>query len=145
MDRTSNYFNFCVSKIKTIKYQKKSSEQGSDSIPYGFIGKFDYKNVVIKKHTYDSLLMRMGWNKSESDYKLKTIDFYQFNRYSPIIEKYPYLINKFNQNPKSRYYVNEKHNIVLVEVTDRNDKKSNVLVTCLFLDNYMISRYSKCY
>jgi hypothetical protein len=122
-----------------------SYNSGFEDIPYGFIGKFDYSNVEITKHVYDQLLLRMGWNKVQSEYKLRTLDFYQFNRFSPIVEMYPDLINKFNNKPKSRYYVNEDENIILVEVTDKDDKKTNKVVTCLFLESYLKTRYSKYY
>jgi hypothetical protein len=99
--------------------------------------------VIVKNHTFHRLLERIGWNREESKNNLGIYIFTEINRNSQIVSKYPHIKNKLNNRPNTRYYFNESHNLILVDVDNDNKSESigNVLTTCLFLDDYNISRY----
>lgn len=103
---------------------------------------FNYENVRISSHVYDSLLLRLGLNEKEALFEFKCRGFRRISRYDELIVKNPYLIDKFNSNPKSNYFVNEYLNVILVVADDDLNPGNKALVTCLFINDYMIDRYN---
>ena len=103
---------------------------------------FNLENVRVLKHAYDQFLLRKGWDEETTLFELRRRGFRRITRYDELVNENTYLLNKFNMYPKSIYYVNEFLNLILVVADDRHNPGDKVLVTCLYINDYMIDRYN---